>query len=257
METMENPQTLADELKRLQAENDNLRMQLRRCQRLATVGTMSAMIVHEFNNILTPVINYAQLAANGDPEIVKKAITKAEECGQRATDICEALLGMLRDHASDPQPVRLTDMVNQSLLAIGRSPEKDGIALELNIPEKLSVLARAGELKQVLVNLIINARSAVLNKSRNGRIIISAAPRGDVVALTVADNGCGIAPENLERLFEPFFTTKTGEDDSEVGTGLGLAICMEIMTRMGGAITVASEPGQGASFTLTMPPADA
>jgi len=237
----------------LAAENESLRRQLRHCQKLATVGTMTAMIVHEFNNILTPIINYAQLAADGDEEMVAKAIRKAGEGSQRATEICDALLGLLRDRAADPVRVSLAELVDQSLLAMGRSPTKDGIELELSIPAALKVLARPGELKQVIVNLLINARSAILSNGRRRRIEIAAARDCEAVVLSIADSGTGIAPEHMGKLFEPFFTTKNGDDDGEVGTGLGLALCSEVLTKMDGAIRAESTLGHGATFYVTLP----
>ncbi len=239
---------------RLGEENESLRRQLRHCQRLATVGTMTAMIVHEFNNILTPIINYAQLATGGDEEMVAKAIAKAADGGQRATDICDALLGLLRDQAPEPVRANLAELVEQSLLAIGRGPEKDGIKLEVTIPAGVSVMARPTELKQVIVNLVINARAAILTKGRQGGwISIVATRQDDHATLTVSDSGTGILPEHLDKLFEPFFTTKTDENNGEIGTGLGLALCKEVITRMCGDISVQSTPGEGATFLVTLP----
>lgn len=241
------------ELERLTAENKELRRQLRHTQRLATVGTMTAMIVHEFNNILTPIINYAQLAADGDPEMMRKAVAKAGDGGQRASDICSALLGLLRAEASELSHANLSDLVGESLTAMGRDLSKDGIKLTLNVSEAIQVTTRPAELKQVLVNLILNARSAVQKRGRGGSITIVAARKARAIHLSVADSGTGIDPQHMSRLFEPFFTTKTGQDGQEKGNGLGLAICKEIITDMGGEIRVASEPRQGATFTLILP----
>jgi signal transduction histidine kinase len=240
-------------LQSLLAENASLRRQLRHAQRLSTVGTMTAMIVHEFNNILTPIINYAVLASSGDPEMVSKAVAKAAEGGQRASDICSALLRMVRAEAGQKAQANLSELVHDALLAMGRDLSKDGIHLTVTIPTSLSLTTRPAELKQVLVNLVLNARWAVLKQGRGESITISARKRGRYVYLSVADTGCGIAPENLCRLFEPFFTTRTGTDDSEKGNGLGLAMCKEIVTDMGGQIRVASQVGKGTTFTLTLP----
>ncbi len=243
----------ADELTRLRAENDALRHQLRHAQSLATVGTMTAMIVHEFNNILTPIINYAQLAADGDPEMTAKALAKAADGGQRASDICNALLRMLRSEADAPIQAPLAEIVQDAVLALGRDLGRDGIELSLAVPANLTLRTRPAELQQVLVNLLLNARSAVLAKGRGGRIALTARRSGKRCRLTVADSGTGIAPEHMERLFEPFFTTKTGQDDTEKGNGLGLALCREILSAMDGTIQADSPPGQGATFTISLP----
>jgi signal transduction histidine kinase len=241
------------ELTHLAAENQALRHQLRKAQSLATVGTITAMIVHEFNNILTPIINYAQLAAGGDEEMVRKAITKASEGGQRAVDICQALLGLLREDAVDPIKAPVAEMVEQSLLATGRNLAKDGIDLHLDVPPDLTITTRPSEIKQVLVNLLLNARSAILSKGRHGKIRISATGQDGRITLSLADSGTGISPENLDMIFEPFFTTKTGQDGQELGNGLGLALCKEIITSMGGEIRVETRLGEGATFFLDLP----
>ena len=237
----------------LAAENKALRQQLRRAQSLATIGTITAMIVHEFNNILTPIMNYARLAGDGDAEMTAKALAKAIGGGQQGVDICEALLGLLRDDSSEPTDERVAELVTQSLLATGRSLTKDGIELDLDIPEDLTVRVRPAEFKQVLVNLLLNARAALLEKGRGGAVAIDARREGDQVALRVADTGTGVDPANLDRIFEPFFTTKNGENGTQVGTGLGLALCQEIVTSLGGEIRVESQLGHGTTFHILLP----
>lgn len=240
-------------VERLRAEVESLRNQLRQAQRLATVGTMTAMIVHEFNNILTPIINYAQLAADGDPLMTAKAVAKAADGGQRATDICNALLRMLRKEEHELTEVSAADLVADALLSMGRDLVKDGITLTLDVPPALRLTTRPAEMKQVLVNLLLNARAACLSKGRGGTITVLAVRKGGKIRLTVADTGCGIDPAHRRRIFEPLFTTKTGENGQEKGTGLGLAMCKEIVSDMGGEILVDSRPGEGASFTVVLP----
>ena len=240
-------------VEQLRAENATLREQLERCQALASVGTMTAMIVHEFNNILTPIINYANLAADGDEQMVAKAVRKTSEGGQRAVDICDALLSMLRNRTTESVRVRLAELVERSLLAMGRNPAKDGITVHIAIPGGLSAMARPAELMQVLVNLMINARAAIAAANTRGRITVTASRTDEAVTLSVADNGTGIAPEHMDRLFEPFFTTKTGADTGEAGTGLGLALCRQVLHKMHGDIAVESTLGEGATFHITLP----
>jgi len=239
-----------DQLARLQGEVDALREQLRKAQRLATVGTMTAMVAHEFNNILTPIVNYARLARK-NPDLVDKALDRMASGGTRAGDICRALLDVTRP-ASPPQPCRLTQLLRDTLDAMARDPAKDGIDLHIDVPEDFTVTTQAVELQQVLLNLLINARTALLASQGTRRIEISARSDGDSAVLRVADNGPGIAPENLERIFEPFFTTKPSDDDSE-GYGLGLAFCREVLRDLGGEITVESATGRGATFILRLP----
>lgn len=245
-------ETQQDHLTRLNAEVEALRKQLRRAQRLATVGTMTAMVAHEFNNILTPIINYARLARK-NPAMTDKAIASAADGGQRATSICKALLGITREDDDRPVDMNVSELVSQTFEAMARDPRRDRVEVRLDIPSGATVLARRAELQQVLLNLLINARSAVLAKPRPRRIEVSAECAARSVVLRVSDTGVGIAPTNLERIFEPFFTTKSGRDADGDGNGLGLAVCREIVTNMGGEISVESVEGEGTTFTIRLP----
>ena len=251
--TAELPPQIKEELERLARENESLRRQLRHAQSLATVGTVTGMIVHEFNNILTPIINYAHLAASGDAEMVRKAITRAAEGGQRAVDICKALLGLLHEDAAEPIRLPVAELVQQSLLATGRNLAKDGITLTVRVPEDLCVNTRPSEFKQVLVNLLLNARAAVRTKGMGGSVTITGSREAGGVRVSIEDSGVGIAPELMDLIWEPLFTTKTGQDGQDRGSGLGLPLCREIVQSMGGKITADSVQGQGATFHVWLP----
>ncbi|MCY2929023.1 MAG: ATP-binding protein [Planctomycetota bacterium] len=237
------------ELERLRTEVDTLRQQLKHSQRLASVGTMAAMVAHEFNNILTPVVNYAQIA-RANPSLMAKALDRAASGGQRATEICQALLGFAGDQPPAPQTVHLQELVADTLAAMAREPAKDRIDLALAIPEGTTLVTRRVELQQILLNLLLNARTAVLAKDGPRKIEISALPQGESLLIRVSDTGVGIRPENLEKIFEPFFTTKAVGGE---GSGLGLAICREIAHDLGGQIEVQSTPGVGTTFAVQLP----
>lgn len=242
-----------EQLDTLMAEVQALREQLRRSQRLAAVGTMTAMVAHEFNNILTPIINYAQLAKT-NPRLVDKAIARAADGSQRASTICKSLLRMTHDSVESTDE-NLAELLQDTLSAMARDLTKDGIELVLNVPADLQVSTRRVELQQVLLNLIINARSAMLDqRTRTNRIEIAAAREGSQVVIRLSDSGPGIPPEHLDQIFEPFFSTKPLEQaDDKGGHGLGLAVCREIITSLGGSISAQSQPGQGATFTISLP----
>jgi C4-dicarboxylate-specific signal transduction histidine kinase len=240
------------ELERLNAEVKALREQLSQAHRLATVGTMAAMVAHEFNNILTPIINYARMART-DPSLVQKALTRAAEGGMKATDICNALLGLTRRDAGRTRRVSLARLVKRTLAAMAREPKKDGIELTIDVPAEIKVTTRPVELEQVLLNLLVNARSAVIEGNGRRGIAISARQADGEVEIVVADSGVGITPENLEKIFEPFFSTKPATRGSGEGRGLGLAFCCRAVTEMGGRICVRSKPGCGAQFTVHLP----
>lgn len=240
-----------EQLDRLESEVQSLRQQLRHTQRLAAVGTMTAMVAHEFNNILTPIVNYAQMART-NPKLADKAIDKAANGGERATQICKALMGMTQT-GQDVTQVHVAEVVEQTLSAMVRDPAKDCIEMSVNVPPGLTVKARSIELQQVLLNLLINARAAVLAQTRgNKRITIGAHKKGGI-EISVTDNGTGISPEHLEKIFQPFFTTKPSADDETGGHGLGLSICRDIVTQMDGTISVQSTLGQGSTFTVRLP----
>jgi len=214
---------------------------------------MTAMVAHEFNNILTPIINYAQLAKN-NPKMIPKAIARASEGGLRATEICKAILGITRDEDHEPAEEDLGAMIREILAAMAREPEKDGIELTLDIPAGFTVTTRRLELQQVLMNLLLNARTAVLAKPTPRAIHVTARRDGERVVMTVADNGVGIEPAIIQKIFRPFFTTKGENYDGKArGHGLGLALCREIMDMLSGEILVESTVGVGTTFTLHLP----
>jgi signal transduction histidine kinase len=240
-----------DKLQHLTAEVSALRRQLQAAQRLAAVGTVTAMVSHELNNILTPIMNYAQLAQK-DPSLSDKAIARAAEGGQRAMSICRAILNAAADGPVEKTPLNLRELVDQTLEVMARDPAKDGVSLNVDIPDDLIVRARRAELQQVLLNLIFNARSAVLAKTGPRRIDVSARRDGREILIAVADNGVGIDPRHMDKLFQPFFTTKQRSDDGSGGYGLGLAFCRHAVQSLGGQIHAESIPGEGSTFTVRL-----
>jgi signal transduction histidine kinase len=240
------------QLAKLNAEVLELRRLLRRSQRMASVGTITAMIAHEFNNILTPIINYAQMAKT-NPDLTSKAITRAADGGLRAAEICAAILGMTHNSPVKLERVSLRVLLKEMIVAMGRDFAKDRIDLVVDIPDDLRITTRKIELQQVLLNLLINARTAVMQKHTTRRITVHAAEKGGIVTIRVSDTGMGITPGNLAQIFSPFFTTKDGEDDEEQGHGLGLALCREIVESLDGDISVRSGRNEGATFTIHLP----
>lgn len=241
-----------EQLDRLKGEVECLRQQLQHAQRMAAVGTMTAMVAHEFNNILTPIISYAQLAKK-NPLLADKAIARAHDGGQRASHICKAILGLSRKGDNQAEEVAVGELVEETLAAMAREPSKDGIDMLVSVPADVKLKTHRVELQQVLLNLLINARWAVTAGSGPRRIEIQASRRKTHLAVSVTDSGIGISPENLGRIFDPFFTTRQGQDANSRGSGLGLSICRDIITGLGGSISVQSTPGAGSTFTILLP----
>lgn len=241
----------------MQGQLESLRDQLTESQRLATIGTIAAVIAHEFNNLLTPIVSYSQYAlqsAEGekpDLELIKKALTKAYQSSSKAGRICTSMLGLARGESIFGQ-VSVQNLVDETLLVLARDPRKDGITLRVQVQSDLHVEGDPVQLEQVLLNLLINARQAMLGKG--GSITIKAQHAEDQVRLQVIDTGPGIPERLLPRIFEPFFTTKgTSRKGETKGTGLGLAICKEIVEHHKGRIEVESEVGKGTTFNVYLP----
>ncbi len=255
--------SLVDRLALLQAQLDALREQLHESQRLATIGTISAVIAHEFNNLLTPIVSYSQYAltsANSDKpdmDLVRKALTKSYQSSSKAGKICASMLGLARGEVSVGE-VTVRRLVEETLAVLARDPRKDGIALRVQVQPGLAVIGDPIQLEQVLLNLLINARHALLGRG-GGSITVRAAraeSSADELRIQVIDTGPGIPEKHIGRIFEPFFTTKgTARRGEAKGTGLGLAICKEIVEHHKGRIDVQSEVGRGTTFTLHLPAA--
>jgi signal transduction histidine kinase len=251
--------TLLDRLQAVTEQLELVKQQLTESQRLATIGTISAVIAHEFNNLLTPIVSYSQYAlqsadaAQPDMDLIRKALAKAFQSSTKAGRICQSMLGLARGQSS-LSVVRVQELIDETLTVLARDPKKDGISLRVHVEPDLAVEGDMVQLEQVLLNLLINARQAMLG--RGGSITIKAGRSDDGAEgrIQVIDTGPGIPERFLPRIFEPFFTTKgTTQKGETKGTGLGLAIVREIMEHHRGRIEVQSEVGRGTTFTLHLP----
>lgn len=241
-----------EQVARLSDEVARLQQHLVRLQRLAALGTMTAMVAHEFNNILTPIISYAQLART-NPALSEKAVARAADGGQRAANVCRAILGLARDEQDEPVELNVSELISETILAMARDPERDAIQTVLSAPSDLTITTRRMELQQVLLNLLLNARRAVLDQSPPRRLEVAAERANGNVLIRVIDNGTGIPQEDMPELFSPFFTTADGQEGRPKGTGLGLAVCKQILQSLGGHIWAGPTPGGGATFSVRLP----
>jgi signal transduction histidine kinase len=152
------------ELEQSEQRLDQLQMELARSHRLATLGTLAAIVAHEFNNLLTPVISYCQLALKqevaDDPELVRKALTRSHEGAAKAAQIATSMLGFARNEDADATS-HIATVVNDVFTCLARDPAKDGITLSLDIDDALAVSISPLYLQQVILNLILNARNAM------------------------------------------------------------------------------------------------
>lgn len=233
-----------------------LEEQIRATQKMASLGTMISVVAHEFNNILVPMINYSELALNhpNDIDLMRKALTKTVTHGNRASAMIKSMLGLVRAQDDNYETVPLTEIVDECFQCLTRDLTRDRIQIARDIPADLRVYVIPGQLLQVLFNLVINARQAMLE--RGGQLKISAqTDEQQTTTIEVSDTGCGIEPDIIDHIFEPFVSTKTNTDNpKQKGTGLGLMICREIIEAHQGQISVSSQPRMGTTFTILLPP---
>jgi len=248
---------LLEHFEQLEAQFQQVREGLTHSHRLATLGTIASIIAHEYNNILTPMMSYAQiaLADTTDVDMMKKALEKVLSGAERAAKISSSLLGFARE-ADEQHVARLPETIQDAISCLARDPAKDGIKVTIDVPDILIAMTPLN-LQQVLLNLVLNARKAM--RRTGGQLKLIGVEHGSLVHLDVIDSGPGIPQEIIGRLFEPFVTQRIdpSEGTSERrGTGLGLCICRELVRNAGGSIDVETAPGKGATFHLVLPKAD-
>jgi signal transduction histidine kinase len=245
---------MTDEPASLERKIELLEAELRHTRRMASLGDLVSTTTHEFNNILTTIINYAKLGLRHKDEASRdKALTKILAAAGRAEKITNGVLGMARNRGIDRIPTDLTKLIESSLVLLEREMQKYRIQIVTQFEPSPLAFVCGNEIQQVLLNLLTNARQAM---SRGGQILIRIAPdaANNTVDLTVRDNGAGIPPDVLPRIFDRYFSTKQGPDATgKGGTGVGLSMCSEIIESHQGKIRVESTVGVGTAFTLKLP----
>jgi two-component system, NtrC family, sensor kinase len=223
--------------------------QVTRAEKLASIGRLAAGVAHEINNPLTGVLTFSHLLREKpnmdeqDREDLDLIIRETT----RAADIVRGLLDFARERPVLMEPLSLNDVVLRTVRLIANQKKFEKITIEellhADLPE---VRGDMNQLQQVLLNLALNACTAMPD---GGKLTIRTGVVGDRVFLKVADTGCGIKPELLDRIFEPFFTTQ----DVGKGTGLGLSVTHGIVEQHDGELEVKSVEGQGSTFTIYLP----
>jgi len=242
-----------DMLPSQQEETEELRRQLLQAQRLSSVGELASSVAHEFNNILTTIVNYAKMGARS-PQAAAQAqyFEKILRGSQRAASIVNTMLGYARNDANLREDTDMVQLVEEVLLLTEKDLSKHRIQIEKRFEDRPRVIVVPGQIEQILVNLIINARQAM---PAGGRLKIEVRENhaAETVEIKITDSGVGIAPEHLRQIFEPFFTTKQPDANGHGGTGLGLSVCRQIIEQHHGRIRVESVVGQGSSFIVKLP----
>jgi len=236
------------------SEADQLREQLLRVQRLSSVGTLSSSVAHEFNNILTTIINYAKLGLKPSATEASRlqSLEKILKGSQRAAAVIHSMLGFARSHASQRESTDLVVLVEEVLLLTEKDLSKHQVQVEKRFHGRPHASVVRGQIEQILLNLLINARQAM---PAGGRLTLDVRDNAatHMAEIRIADTGCGIPPDKLRLIFEPFYTTKRPDDDGQGGSGLGLSVCRQIIEQHQGRIRVESVVGKGTTFTVKLP----
>jgi signal transduction histidine kinase len=235
-------------------ETEQLRAQLLQAQRLSSVGALASSVAHEFNNILTTIINYAKMAQRPsiDETARSQCLEKILKGGQRAATIINSMLGFARNNATHKEKTDIIALVEEVLVLTDKDLSKHRIQVEKKYDGRPEAWVVPAQLEQVLLNLFINARQAMPRGGRL-RVEVRTNTRTNMVEIKIADSGVGIPPDRLRLIFEPFFTTKEPDEHGHGGTGLGLSVCRQIVDQHHGRIRVESALGKGATFIVKLP----
>ena len=218
-------------------------------QRLASLGFMLASVCHEISNPLAAIHSMLQILQSKrgvSPETLDKGLASIASNVARVLAITRKLGDFSRVGADAPAPVVVDTAMEAAIGLLRYSEQAPEIAVDYRGAPGAAVLARAGQLEQVIFNILLNAAQAMRGR---GRIEIAARATSESVMLSIRDHGPGIAAEHLARVFDPFFTTKPPGE----GTGLGLAISYEIAHELRGTIRASNTPDGGACFEVTLP----
>ncbi len=240
-------------------EHQKLEAQLRQAQKMEAIGELAGGIAHDFNNILSAIVGYAALVKMKmkTDDHLRPHIEQILASSERATGLTKSLLAFSRKQVIDLKPVNIDEMVSGFHNLLTRIIGEDIEFRVIPAREDLIVEADKGQLEQVLMNLVTNARDAMPKggtlEVKTDKVIIDSdqgnIKHGAYAVLSVSDTGCGIDKTLQNRIYEPFFTTK----EVGKGTGLGLAVVYGIIHKHNGTIHFNSEPGQGTTFKIYLP----
>jgi two-component system sensor kinase FixL len=253
--------TFADITDRRHVELDvvQLRQELARVLRVATMGELVASLAHEINQPLTAIMSNAQAAqrllTSGRPDLgeIREILADVAADDQRAGEVVSRVRSLLKKENTDRKRLEMNDVIREVLGLLRTSAILKGVGLVSELStDPLPVLGDRIQLQQVLLNLVMNSFDALQSVSAGGRELVVRSQRSDAdgVIVSVRDNGSGIALSVLPRVFEPFFTSKPD------GMGMGLPICRSIVESHGGRIWAENNPDRGATFQFALPIAE-
>ena len=241
----------AIERKQAEEREKQLQLQLDLSRRLASVGVMVSGIAHEINNPLTKIVGFSDMLIQKDiPEVTKQVLKTIKDNSEQVAGILKSLLTFAQQQKSERVYININELIQATLAMRAYPLETSNIEVTTQLDPALpQTMADEGQLQQVLLNLIINAETEMKRAHDSGHLLIKTESTENTIQVSIADNGPGIAEENLWHVFVPFFTTR----EVGKGTGLGLSICYGIVAEHGGKMYVTSELGKGATFVVELP----
>ncbi|MDH5695530.1 MAG: PAS domain S-box protein [Dehalococcoidia bacterium] len=233
----------------IEQREEEMQQELILSSRLASIGEMASGIAHEINNPLTAVIGYAQLLGQRDvPEDIKEVVGVINEGAQRVAEIVQKLLTFARGTKAEKEPVDINSVLTSVLEMRSYEMYANNIEVKSELVSDLPLtVANLGQLQQVFLNIVMNAEQAMMEAHDRGKLSIKTERINNSIRVSIADDGPGIAKEDIGKIFNPFFT---GRDR---GTGLGLSIAYSIVKAHKGRIHAKSTLGKGSTFIVELP----
>lgn len=240
-------------LAELTAQFELLKSQVRQAQQLASLGTAAATIAHEVNNLLTPILSYAEYAeSTDDVELMKKTISVTVRNTRILVRMSQRVLELSSAAPPSVESVCLRRVVDDAIESLCRDLSKDGITATINVEDSVTVWGDHLQLQQVLFNLLLNAREAMTSQN-GGRLTIKASRDADQVVLTINNTGPTIPADVLPNIFDLLHSTKPVERAGQKRCGgLGLTLCKDLIAENGGTISASSDEAGGTTFTLRL-----
>lgn len=245
--------TLYEELRKKMHDLERSQQELIESSKLAAVGTLAAGVAHEFNNLLAAISGHTELGlVSDDVDEIKRSLNVVIQTVDRAKKITSNLLTFARRREPRMELADVIGAVEAPLELVERDLEKSNIVVERRYSEVPPIVCDSGQISQVCLNLLTNARDAMLPDG--GTVTVEIRKDGSDVLIAFTDTGTGIPDDILDKLFQPFVTTKGPLGGGEMaGSGLGLSVSYGIVKNHGGTIEVETELGKGSTFTVRLP----
>ena len=239
------------ELKQTEEREEQLRQELRRSRRLASIGELAATVAHEINNPLTGIIGFSELLLKkSTDEEISRHLGRIHSEARRMAKVVENLLTFARRRKLKKEYSDINDILQKVLELRAYELKTSNIKVVTNLTPRIpKIMVDHHQIEEVFMNLIMNAEQAMTETKGGGKLSVETQKVKGCIRVSFTDDGPGIPDEHLDKLFDFFFTTR----EEKGGTGLGLSVCHGIVTEHGGKIYAKSKPGKGATITVELP----